>query len=98
MTGPVGVEADHVDRGGGDVVFELGLGQAEVAGLADPGDVGGLAHGALDTGAGGVAGLPLVGGLLGPGVTKGFVELAGTYRDLATFAAGAQLAHRAPLT
>jgi putative transposase len=65
VAGPVGVEADHVDRGGGDGVLGLGLGQSEVAGTADPGDVGGLAHGALDAGAGGVAGLPLRCGLLG---------------------------------
>ena len=37
MSGPLGVEADHVDRGGGDGVLELGLGQSEVAGPADPG-------------------------------------------------------------
>jgi hypothetical protein len=33
MAGPVGVHPDHVDRGGGDVVLELGLGQSEVADL-----------------------------------------------------------------
>jgi len=32
----------------GSIVLAAGLGQAEVAGAADAGDVGGLAHGALD--------------------------------------------------
>ena len=36
MSGPLGVEADHADRGGGDGVLELGLGQSEVAAPADP--------------------------------------------------------------
>ena len=49
--GPPGVQPDQVDRGGGGVVFETGLGQAEVAGAADAGDVGGLGDGALDPGA-----------------------------------------------
>jgi len=76
MAGPVGVEADHVDRGG-EVVLEPGFGQSEVAGAADSGDVGGLAHGALDAGAGGVAGFPLCGGLLGAGGGERFVQVAG---------------------
>lgn len=39
--------------------------------------MGGLAHGALDAGAGGVAGLPLRGGLLGAGDGERLVQVAG---------------------
>lgn len=62
-------------RGVGALCHEVG---GEVAsGSADAGDVGGLAHGALDTCPGGVDGLPLVGGLLGSSVGQGLVLLAG---------------------
>jgi hypothetical protein len=40
--GPPGVQPDQVDRGSGGGVFEGDLGQAEVAGPADAGDVCGL--------------------------------------------------------
>ena len=73
FAGPPGVQPDEVDRGGG-VVFEAGFGQAEVAGAANAGDVGGLADGALDAGADLVALFPLAGGLFGAGVLDGFVE------------------------
>ena len=76
-------------------MLELGLGQSEVAGPADPGDVGGLAHGPLDAGAGGVAGFPLCRGLLGAGAGDRVVQFAGADGDLAAPAAGAQLACRA---
>jgi hypothetical protein len=81
--------------GGGDGVLELGLGQSEVACPADPGDMGGLAHGALDAGAGGVAGFPLRGGLLGAAGGERLVQVAGADGDLPALAAGAQLACRA---
>jgi hypothetical protein len=76
-------------------MLELGLGQSEVAGPADSGDVGGLAHGAFDAGAGGVAGFPLRGGLLGAGGGERFVQVAGADGDLPALAAGTQLARRA---
>ena len=67
FSGPPGVEADQVGRGGGDGVFEAGLDQPGVAGGADPGDVAGLADGALDPGADLVAVMPVLGGLFGSG-------------------------------
>jgi hypothetical protein len=51
LAGPPGVEPDEVDGGGCGVVFQAGFAQAEVAGAADAGDVGGLGDGALDPGA-----------------------------------------------
>src|SRR5450755_3875764 len=57
--------------------------------------MGGLAHGALDAGAGGVAGFPLCRGLLSAGAGERFVQFPGAQRDLAAAAAGAQLACRA---
>src|ERR1019366_6584489 len=49
--GPPGIEPEQVDRGCGGGVFQAGLVQADVAGVADAGDVGGLPHGALHAGA-----------------------------------------------
>jgi len=49
--GPVGVESDHVERGGGESVLEADFRQAAVACPADAGDVEGLVDGALDAGA-----------------------------------------------
>lgn len=57
--------------GGGQGVFEAGLGLVLVAGA---GDVGGLAHGALDAGADPVAGGPFLGGLFCPGGLDGLVD------------------------
>ncbi len=73
---PPGVQPDQVDRGCGGVVLQAGLGQAQVAGAADSGDVGGLSHGALHPGADVVPGLPLAGGLRGAGLRDGLVDLA----------------------
>src|SRR6185312_3910456 len=67
LAGPPGVEPDQVDGGGCGVVFQAGSGQAEVAGAADAGDVGGLGDGAFDPGADPVPALPGVAGLLGAG-------------------------------
>ena len=75
-----------VEGGGGDVVLEGGLGEAEVAGVADAGDVGGLSHQALDACAGGVAFLPVAGFLLGAGGGDGFVDLAGAGGEAASLA------------
>ena len=86
VAGLVGVDPDHVDRGGGNVVLELGLGQFEVACPADPDDVGGLAHGALDVGPGGISGLPLRRRLLGAGAYERFVQFTRAYGDLAAWA------------
>src|ERR1700733_14424547 len=49
FAGPPGVEPDEVDGGCGGVVLEADFGQAEVAGVADAGDVGGLVYGAHDS-------------------------------------------------
>jgi hypothetical protein len=48
---PPGVQADQVKGDCGEDVFEVGLGQASVAGMSQTGDGDGLADGALDTGA-----------------------------------------------
>src|SRR6266571_5494509 len=72
--GPPGVQPDQVDRGGGGVVLQPGSGQAEVAGAADAGDVGGLVDGAFYPGADVVAGFPLAGGLRGAGGGDGLVD------------------------
>src|SRR6476661_10295539 len=71
LAGPPGVEPDQVDRGGGGVVVQAGFVQAEVAGAADAGDVGGLGDGALDPGADAVPVLPGVAGLPGAGGGEG---------------------------
>ncbi len=84
LVGEPGVVADEVDRGGGEVVLQAGLGQAQVAGAADAGDVGGLAHGALDSGPDLVVVLPLVAALLGAGLLDGLVDVAGAQRQLAS--------------
>src|SRR5437868_3412060 len=81
--GPPGVEPDQVDGGGCGVVFQAGFAQAEVAGAADPGDVGGLGDGALDPGADPVSVPPGVAGLLGAGGGEGLVEPAVTQAELA---------------
>ena len=60
----------------GSIVLEAGLGQAEVAGAADAGDLGGLAHGALDPCADVLPGLPLLAVLPGAGGRDGLVDLA----------------------
>jgi hypothetical protein len=65
--GPPGVEADEVDGGGGEDVFEVDLADTCVAGAAEAGHGDGLADDGFDTGPGAVAGLPVVGGLFGPG-------------------------------
>lgn len=83
FSGPPGVEADQVDRGGGGVVLQAGVVQSEVAGGADTGDVGDLAHGALGSGADVVPGFPVAGGLPGAGGGDGLVDLAGAQGQLA---------------
>src|SRR5712675_200504 len=82
LAGPPGVQPDQVDGGGCGVVFQTGLGQAEVAGVADAGDVGGLGDGALNP---------------GPGGGDGLVDRAGAEADLAAVAGcgGALAAGRA---
>src|SRR5262252_2993108 len=75
--GPPGAEPDEVDRGRGGVVFEAGFGQAEVAGVADAGDVGGLGDGAFGASADGIAGFLLGGGLGGAGGGDRFVDVVG---------------------
>src|SRR5437764_15174772 len=83
LAGPPGVEPDQVDRGGCGVVFQAGFVQAEVAGAADAGDVGGLGDGALHPRAYPVFPLPGVAGLLGAGGGEGLVDLAVPEAELA---------------
>src|SRR5947208_2308985 len=83
LAGPPGVEPDQVDGGGRGVVFQAGFAQAEVAGAADAGDVGGLGDGALHPGADPVFSLPVVAGLLGAGGGDRLVDPAGTQAELA---------------
>ena len=64
-------------------MFQAGLVQAEVAGAADAGDVGGLPHGSFDAGADVVAVFPVLGGLAGAGGRDGLVDLAGAQEQLA---------------
>ena len=64
-------------------MFQPGFGQAEVAGAADAGDVGGLGDGALHPGADAVPVLPGIAGLLGSGGGEGLVDLAVAEADLA---------------
>jgi hypothetical protein len=59
-------------------VFEVDLADTCVTGAADAGHRDGLADGGFDTGPGAVAGLPGVGGLLGPGALQRLVEVAGS--------------------
>jgi hypothetical protein len=76
--GPPGVEADEVDGGGGEGVFEFGFGTSGVAGVAYAGDGDGLVDGAFDSGAGAVGVFPGVGGLVGAGLLAGFVQMSGS--------------------
>src|SRR6185437_3816787 len=78
-----GVEPDQVDGGGCGVVLQAGFVQAEVAGAADAGDVGGLGDGALHPGADPVPVLPGAAGLLGAGGGEGLVDLAVAEAELA---------------
>src|SRR6266536_1511161 len=55
---PPGVQADEVEGDRCVDVFEVGFGQAAVAGLAGAGDGDGLMDGAFDTGAEAILGLP----------------------------------------
>src|SRR6266508_5231052 len=74
---PPGIQADQVEGDCGEHVLEVGLGQPAVAGVADAGDRDGLADGALDPGAEGVARLPGSGALRGAGGLEGVMEAAG---------------------
>ena len=58
-------------------MFQAGLVQAEVAGAADAGDVGGLPHGAFNAGADVVPVFPVLAQLAGAGGRDGLVDLAG---------------------
>src|SRR5689334_17392077 len=87
-TGPPGVEADQVDRGGGQGVFQACLGQAGVTGMADSGDMSGLGDGPLDAGADLVSVAPVVGGLLGACGGERLVDRAGVDGELPAVVAG----------
>ena len=65
------------------VVFQAGFRQAEVAGAADAGDVGGLGDGAVHPGADPVPAPPGVAGLPGAGRGDRLVDPAGTQAELA---------------
>src|SRR5215211_3583353 len=88
MAGPPGVEADEIDRGGGDEVLEAGLVQSDVAGPAGAGDVGGLGDGALDPGADAVTVLPGVGVLCGASGGERLVDRAWVEGELAAVVSG----------
>src|SRR6266511_6359730 len=88
MAVPPGIQPDQVERDGAVHVFKVGLGQAAVAGATQAGDGDGLADGALDTGPQGVVGPPVLGGLLGAGLTEGVVEVAWVQGELASAALG----------
>src|SRR6266545_7281053 len=94
---PPGIQADQVEGDCGEHVLEVGLGQPAVAGVADAGDRDGLADGALDPGAEGVARLPGSGALRGAGGLEGVMEAAGADGELppATLGGGAPGADRA---
>ena len=83
LAGPPGVEPDQVEGGGCGVVFQAGFRQAEVAGAADAGDVGGLSDGALHPGADAVPVPPGIAGLLSAGGGEGLVDLAVPEAELA---------------
>jgi hypothetical protein len=74
--GPVAVQADQVERDGGEHVLQVSLRHSSVAGLADACDGDGLVDAALHTGASRVACLPIVFGLFGASCGLGFVCLA----------------------
>jgi hypothetical protein len=82
--GPPGVEADEVDRGRGERVFQDDFAQAGVAGPADPGDRGDLVDGAFDPGPGAVGVFPGVGVLFGAGVAERFVQVPGSQCQLSS--------------
>src|ERR1017187_5862794 len=94
--GPVGMQAEEVERAGHVHVVEAGLGQAAVAG-APCAVAGGLVHGALHAGAAGVVSLEgdRVFGGAGGGLRLG--QVAGRHGELAPVlaAGGAQAAGRA---
>ncbi len=73
--GPPSVEADEVDRGSGEGVFQADFAEAGVSGLAGTGDRGGLVDGAFDPGPCPVDLFPRVGLLFGVGVSKRFVQV-----------------------
>ena len=64
-------------------MFQAGFIQADVAGGADAGDVGGLPHGALHAGADAVPLFPVLAGLPGLGGRDGLVDLARAQEQLA---------------
>jgi hypothetical protein len=76
--GPPGVQADEVDRGRGEGVFQGDFALAVVAGLTDTGDRGDLVDGAFDPGPSPVGLFPGVGLLFGAGVAQRFVQVAGS--------------------
>src|SRR5262249_21717426 len=89
VSGPVRVEPDHVERGGGEGVLEADFRQSAVAGPAHARDVQGLVDGALDSRAQGVLGLPGLGLLLGAGPDESLVRLPGAQGEHAPAQCGA---------
>src|SRR5437763_8450969 len=88
LAGVPGIDADAVDGGGGGEVFQAGFVQAEVAGAADAGDVGGLGDGAFCAGPGPVAVLECRGVLGGAGGQDGLVDVAGAQAQRPAAAGG----------
>jgi hypothetical protein len=81
------VNADDVDRGGGEDVAEVGLGESGVPGAADAGAADGLRDGGLDACSDVVPLLPLFGLLFLSAPVENFLLLAGQQRQAATVAA-----------
>src|SRR6266540_1616678 len=96
---PPVVQADQVERDGRVHVLQVHLLQSTVTGVSHVGDGDGLVDGAFDPGAQRVLCLPVLGFLLGAGVVKGLLDLAGPEGELASAAAGggALVADRAGL-
>src|ERR1700704_343132 len=80
--GPPLVQADQVDRDGGEAVLQGHFGQASVAGM--PHSAGGdrLVDGAFRAGTDGVLVPPGLAGLLRAGPRQGFVEFLGPQSEL----------------
>ena len=77
------VDADEIDRGGGEHVLQVGFCQAEVAGSAQAVTAHRLGDRAFDTGTDRVALLSLLGLLSLPGAGERLVLLAGTDGEFA---------------
>ena len=67
---PPGIEANEVERNGGEDVLQVSLLETEVSGTSHPGDRDGLVDGSLDARAGSVLSSPLLVALLEAGMVE----------------------------